>query len=79
METSGVLPTRSIFDVNDQIERELREAERPERERAIEHERRWYGRPEAMIREEMEQAVRRRHPDGVTWPHFVRTARKRTG
>jgi hypothetical protein len=78
MDLTGVAPTRSLFDQNKDIERELREAEKPdESEARLERERRWYGRPEALIREEMERAVRRRHPDGVTWPRFVRIARKR--
>lgn len=80
MDFSGIAPKRSIFDVKDQIEREIREATRPDaRDLDIERGRLWYGRPEAMIREEMERAVERRHPAGVTWPHVVRIARKRTG
>jgi hypothetical protein len=76
---SGVAPTRSIFDMHNDVERAVREARQTtsEREAAFEHERRWYGRPEAVIREEMERAVRRRHPGGVTWPHVVPIARKR--
>lgn len=73
METSGVLPTRSLFDQQKQIDREVREAERGDptarqRLRLLERERQWYGRSEVLIREEMEHAVRRRHPAGVTWP-----------
>lgn len=81
MEVSGRFPTRSLFNEHKEIRRQLREAQRPDpleeaRRRAIEHEREWYGRPEAVIREEMERAVRRRHPDGVTWPEWRRTWRK---
>ena len=73
-----MLPARSIFDVQNEVRRDVREAERPPAEdAALEHERRWYGRPEAMIREEMERAVRRRHPAGVTWPDVVRPWKKR--
>lgn len=74
MDLSGVSPVRSIFDVQRQVERELREAASAavDRDRLIRHELAWRGRPEWEIRQEMEAAVHRRHPGGVTWPVLQR-------
>jgi hypothetical protein len=70
-----VLPKRRLFDDDKaDIERQIREAEIPysAREAMAERERYWRSRSEWEIRHEMEAAVTRRFPNGVTWPHRLK-------